>query len=41
MKHSYRETDPGDAETMEKIDTLDELLADPEVKAALLEKLKG
>ena len=39
VKHSYRETNPGDAETMEKIDMLDELLTDPEVKAALLEKI--
>lgn len=39
VKDSYRETDPDDVDTQEKIDTLDELLEDPEVKAALLEKL--
>lgn len=39
MKQDYRETDPSDDETMEKLDALDELMADPEVKAALLEKL--
>lgn len=38
MKQSYRETDPEDMETMEKIDMLDDALDDPEVKAALLEK---
>lgn len=40
MKDAYRETDPEDTETMEKVDQLDELLDDPEVKAALLEKLQ-
>jgi len=39
MKDSYREVDPEDDDTIEKIDQLDELLDDPEVKAALLEKL--
>ncbi len=39
MKESYKQTDPEDTGTQEKIDTLDELLDDPEVKAALLEKL--
>ncbi|MFT4922574.1 MAG: integrase/recombinase XerD [Haloarculaceae archaeon] len=39
LKDSYKQTPPGDADTMEKLDTLDELLDDPEVKAALLEKL--
>jgi len=39
VKQSFRETDPDDTETMEKIDALDELLDDPEVKAALLEKI--
>lgn len=39
MKESYKQADPDDAETMEKLDTLDELLDDPEVKTALLEKL--
>jgi integrase len=39
VKDSYREVDPSDNETMEKVDQLDELLNDPEVKAALLEKL--
>jgi integrase/recombinase XerD len=39
MKDSYRDADPEDTETMDKIDQLDDLLDDPEVKAALLEKL--
>jgi len=39
VKRDYRETDPEDEDTVEKLDTLDELLDDPEVKAALLEKL--
>ena len=39
VKDSYKEVDPDDDETMDKIDTLDELLDDPDVKAALLEKL--
>ncbi len=39
MKDSYRKVDPDDTETIEKIDALDDLLADPDVKAALLEKL--
>ena len=41
VKESYRETSPGDEDTMSKLDTLDELLEDPEVKAALLEKIEG
>ena len=40
MKDSYRDVDPEDTDTMEKVDQLDELLDDPEVKAALLEKLQ-
>jgi integrase len=39
MKESYKETDPEDRETQEKLDALDEILDDPEVKSALLEKL--
>ena len=39
MKESYKQTDPEDTDTQEKLDTLDELLDDPEVKTALLEKL--
>lgn len=38
MKDSYREADPEDSDTMEKVDKLDELLDDPDVKAALLEE---
>lgn len=38
VKADYRDTDPEDTDTQEKIDTLDDLLDDPEVKAALLEK---
>jgi integrase len=39
VKDSYREADPSDTDTLDKVDKLDELLDDPEVKAALLEKL--
>jgi len=39
VKDSYREADPSDDETMDKVDKVDELLSDPDVKAALLEKL--
>ena len=39
VKESYKETEPG-SETQEKVDQLDELLDDPEVKAILLEKLR-
>lgn len=39
MKQSYAETDPDDQDTQEKLDALDEILEDPEVKAALAEKL--
>lgn len=39
VKQDYRDTDPEDTGTQDKIDTLDELLDDPEVKAALLKKL--
>ena len=39
MKEDYKNTEPGDTETVEKLDTLDDLLEDPEVKTALLEKL--
>lgn len=41
VKHSYRETTPEDTETMDKIDTLDGLLKDPDVKQALLERVDG
>jgi len=39
VKESYRQTDPDNTETQEKIDALDELLDDPDVKTALLERL--
>ena len=39
VKGSYKDTDPEDSDTQEKIDQLDGLLDDPDVKAALLEKL--
>jgi hypothetical protein len=39
MKESYKQTDPSDTGTMDKLDRLDKLLKDPEVEAALLEKL--
>jgi hypothetical protein len=37
-KESYKQTDPEDTDTQEKLDTLDELLDDPKVKAALLDR---
>lgn len=39
VKESYKQADPEDTETMDKLDTLDEILDDPKVKTALLEKL--
>jgi integrase/recombinase XerD len=39
VKDSYKQTHPEDTDTQEKIDQLDDLLDDPDVKAALLEKL--
>jgi predicted small metal-binding protein len=39
MKESYKQTDPEDTDTQAKLDTLDEILDDPQVKTALLEKL--
>ncbi len=38
-KGSYKKTEPEDAETMDKIDALDALLEDPQLKAALLDRL--
>jgi len=40
LKESYKQTEPDDTDTQEKIDELDDLLDDPEVKTALLEKLQ-
>lgn len=40
LKESYKQTAPSDKETMAKLDALDEILDDPEVKAALLGKLQ-
>lgn len=40
VKQSYRETPPEDEDMKSKLDTLDELLEDPEVKEALLEKIE-
>jgi predicted small metal-binding protein len=39
VKQSYKESDPSD-DLNDKIDTLDELLQDPEMKEALLEKME-
>lgn len=39
MKQSYAETDPDDGDKQDKISQLDDLLEDPEVKQALLEKI--
>lgn len=40
VKDDYRDTDPDDMDTLEKLDTLDEILDDPEVRAVLLQKLE-
>lgn len=39
VKQDYADTDPEDAGTQEKIDTIDDLLDDPDVKTALLERM--
>lgn len=39
VKQSYAETDPDDSDQQDKISQLDDLLEDPEVKQALLEKI--
>jgi hypothetical protein len=39
-KESYKQVDPEDTETQGKVDQLDELLNDPDVKALLAEKLQ-
>jgi len=39
VKESYKQTDPEDTDTQEKIEVLDDILKDPDVKTALLEKL--
>lgn len=39
IKQDYRGTDPEDTETMEKLDKMDEILDDPEVKALIAEKM--
>jgi hypothetical protein len=39
LKQTYRETDPEDTETMEKVDQLDELLNDPEIRQLIHERL--
>lgn len=41
MKESYRETHPEDLDTQGKLDTLDSLLEDPELKTALLQRYGG
>lgn len=39
MKQDYRETDPSDTDTMDKLDQLDTLLDDPEIKQFLYKRL--
>lgn len=39
VRESYREVDPEDSDTMGKVQLIDELLEDPEVKQALLERM--
>ncbi|MCT9095167.1 hypothetical protein [Haloarchaeobius sp. HME9146] len=40
MKQDYAETDPEDTSIREKIETIDSLLDDPDVKTALLERMR-
>jgi len=40
VKRSYAETDPEDSERMDQLDSIDDVLADPEAKAALLDELE-
>lgn len=40
IKQDYRETDPNDEDTMDRLEMLDNLLENPEVKQALLMKLE-
>jgi len=39
VEESYNQTEPSDSETMGELETIDELLDDPDVKQMLLEKL--
>jgi len=39
MKQDYRETDQSESDTMDKLDQLDTLLDDPEIKQLLHERL--
>jgi len=39
LKESYKQVDPEDQSTQEKIDAIDDLLDDPEVKQALLDRM--
>jgi len=40
VREDYRDVDPSDADTIEKVQLIDELLDDPEVKQALLEQME-
>lgn len=40
MKRDYAETDPGDTTTKEKLDSIDDLLDDTDVKTARLERME-
>jgi integrase len=40
VREDYRDIDPSDADTIEKVQLIDELLDDPEVKQALLEQME-
>lgn len=39
VKQDYADTDPEDTTTKAKLDTIDDLLEDPEVKTILLERM--
>jgi hypothetical protein len=39
VKQDYRETDPADTDTMDKLDQLDNLLDDPEIKQLIHERI--
>jgi hypothetical protein len=40
VRQSYRDVDPDDDDTVDKIQFMDDLLEDPDVKQALLERVE-
>lgn len=41
VKQAYADTDPDDTEAQEKLEALDELLSDPELRRAVLDRIDG